>query len=277
MTSKCLHGDDILAQATASLGASMGIGISIGIILSILYLLAKLYLLKRGEQSTASNSVAPKAAVKKPALLPPPLKYQASNSTTVSATSGVSDDLRENNHRYQQERPMLPGQSEAQAQRRRNKASSESPGRYVNIHENPSCSYNPYPDQHDDEQEIYSDLEDPSQPIPNQHKVESDIYTNLDDPSQAKEDDDTYLIFRDSTSSQQHVRGPASNANYSHTNRLPQQHDEDPTYMNLQGFSVDNDEYDYIHMPSVAQAMAVQENMKQGYLSMGRAPPRPPR
>lgn len=261
----------------------MGIGISIGIILSILYLFAKLYLLKRGEQSTTSNSVAPKVAVKKPALLPPPLKYQASNSTTVSTSSRVSDDLRENNHRYQQERPMLPRQGEAQAQHRRNKASSESPGRYVNIHKNPSFTYNPYPDQHDEEQEIYTDLADPSHPIPNQHNVESDIYLSLDDPPQAKEDDDTYLTFSDRASSQQHVRGPASKANYSHTNRLPQHYDEPPTYMNVQGNDeydngeYDNGEYDYIHISSVAQAMAAQGNMKQGYLSMGKAPPRPPR
>lgn len=253
MTTKCSLGDDILTQAKITLGIGLGIGVFIGIVLSIIYCLVNRHLSLRGKQSTTSIRVPQRGAIQKQALQPPRQKvqYQTSNTTTIS---GVSDDQGEKNHRFQHGTPMLPKQSEAQ-QRGRNRVPAPSPDMGVSNKNNPSHNYNPYPTQHDEE---------------------SEIYVNLGDQSQAN-DEEIYLTVDDSASSQQHARFPDRNVPYSNTNRHPEQHDEEPTYENLQLNSPNSEEYDYVAWPSVGEAMANQPQTNQEYLCMGAVPPRPPR
>lgn len=255
MTIKCPHGDYILAQARTTAAVSLAVGISIGILLGLLYWVTKWHLRLRGKQSTTNNCVARTGAIQKQALQPPrqKIKYQTSNSTTIS---GTSDDQGEKNHRYQHAKAMLPMQSEAQ-QRGRNRVPVASPDMCVDYKNNPSYNDNPYLNQYNEEDEKYVSFKDPSQ----------------------QNDEDIYLALDDSVSSQQHTMGrdPGSKVTYSNINRHPEQHDEEPTYANLQNNSRNSEEYAYVTMPYVAQAVANQPQTNQGYLFMGTAPPRPPR
>lgn len=254
MTAKCLHNADILAQASRTLAVSLAIGISIGIVLVLLYCVTTRRLLPKYKQSTTSNYVAPTGAIQKQALQPPrpKIKYQTSNSTTIS---GVSDDQGEKNHRHQHEKLMLPKQGKEQL-RGRSRGPAAIPDSCVNHKKNLPGNYNPYPNQQDEE---------------------SEMYVNFSDPSQPNDEDGVYLILDDCTSSQQPARYPDGNVNYSITNQHPKQHEEEPTYANLLANSPTSGEYDYVTMPCVAQAVANQQQNKQGYLFMGKAPQIPPR